>query len=243
MPRARAVAPSQTGRRSTPHSVFLTAKQTPTQGTFGCKVVAQHGEEGVWYPLDADVFSDEEPTDTESSINLSICQTFLSSVCALADAPGEAGGIIAPVATAARSALDAYDRGEADSFSSFFDVFPTTGSIPQLSFVNRSPTSPLPTEVQTLLDDPAERKKYVTLDMYYEEGEPVRYVISPVRAPNSARSTPRRPFSAGRVCASRRAACAQVDLGCLALAVRRARAPPSGSGLSTPSARSSPIPM
>jgi len=194
MPRARTVATSQTagGRRSTPHSVFLTAKATPTQGTFGCKVVAQHGEEGVWYPLDADVFASEEPTDTERVIDLSICKTFLSSVCALAEAPGEAGGIVAPVATAARAALDAYDRGEAHSFASFFDVFPTTGSIPQLSFVD--PASPLPEAVQSILDADAERQKYVSLDLYDEEPQPVRYVISPVRAPRSARSTPRAPL-------------------------------------------------
>ena len=149
--RARTMAPSQTAstasRRTSPHSHFLAAKRWPTQGTFGCKVVAQHGEEGVWYPLDADVFASEEPTNTERAIDLSICRTFLSSVCALAGAPGEAGGIIAPVANAARSALDAYDRGEARSFSSFFDVFPTTGSIPQLSFVD--PASPLPDAVQS----------------------------------------------------------------------------------------------
>ena len=192
------MAPSQTAptagsRRSTPHSIFLAAKRWPTQGTFGCKVVAQHGEEGVWYPLDDDVFG-EEATDTERVINLSICKTFLSSVCALVEAPGKAGGIIAPVATAARATLDAYDRGEADSFSSFFDVFPTTGSIPQLSLVDQSPTSPLPDDVQSLLAADAERTKFKTLDLYYEEGEAVRYVISPVRAPRSARSTPRAPL-------------------------------------------------
>ena len=168
-------------RKSTALSSFLTAKRLPTQGTFGCKAFASE-----------DTVQSIQPTDTERVIDLSMCKTFLSSVCALAEAPGEAGGIIAPVATAARAALDAYERGDADSFASFFDVFPTLGSIPQLSFVN--PTSPLPAAVQSILDAPGERKKYVSLDLYDEEREPVRYVISPVRTPRSARSTPRAPL-------------------------------------------------
>ena len=32
--------------------------------------VAQHGEEGVWYPLDSDAFSSEEPSDSERFIDL-----------------------------------------------------------------------------------------------------------------------------------------------------------------------------